>query len=460
MATGKKLWGGRFNQPTDKLVEAFTASIPFDKRLYSHDIDGSIAHCKMLVKQGIIPLKDGKKITAGLNDIRLDIEKGKFDFRLEDEDIHMAIEKALVNRIGEAGERLHTGRSRNDQVALDIRLYLREEEGKLIALVRRLKAVMEKLATAEVDTIMPGYTHLQKAQPVRLAHYFLAYREMLDRDEQRLGECLERIDVMPLGAAALAGTSLPLDRTYVAKILKFSKLSKNSMDAVSDRDFIAEFIFDCSLIMMHLSRFCEDLILWSSSEFDYVEISDAYTTGSSIMPQKKNPDVAELIRGKTGRVYGALIAILTLLKGIPMSYNRDLQEDKEHLFDTIDTVKGCLTVLTAMVENLGFNRGRMAEAAADGFSTATDFAEYLVKKGVPFRKAHEVVGRIVGDCIKKGKTLGNLQPQEFQKYHPAFSDNVTACLDIAKSVDSKNIPGATGKKPILKRLKEIEKSEK
>ncbi|MFB3926167.1 MAG: argininosuccinate lyase, partial [Syntrophales bacterium] len=322
MAASKKPWGGRFSKPTDELVEVFTASLPFDKRLYRHDIEGSIAHCRMLVRQGIISAREGKKIISGLNDIRKDIEAGKTEFSVDSEDIHMAVEKALVERIGETGGKLHTGRSRNDQVALDMRLFLRDEIRGILELTSVLKSAFLKTAKAEIDTILPGYTHLQKAQPVRLAHYLLSYWEMLDRDEERLQNCLERVNVMPLGAAALAGSGLPLDREYTARLLRFPKIAKNSMDAVSDRDFIAEFIFDAGLIMMHLSRFCEDLIVWGSGEFGFVEISDSFTTGSSIMPQKKNPDIAELIRGKTGRVYGNLVALLTVMKGLPMTYNR------------------------------------------------------------------------------------------------------------------------------------------
>ncbi len=460
MAKSKKPWGGRFSEPTDKLVEAFTASIPFDKRLYGADIEGSIAHCRMLVKQKILSSAEGEKIVSGLEAIRRDIERGRFDFALGDEDIHMAIEKALVARIGEAGEKLHTGRSRNDQVALDLRIYLREECSRILGLIGLLKGTLLKLAGEEIDTIMPGYTHLQKAQPVLLAHYFLAYREMLDRDETRLEQCRERIDVMPLGSAALAGTSLPLDRDYTARLLGFSKVSANSLDAVSDRDFVAELIFDCSLIMAHLSRFCEDMILWSSGEFGFIEISDAYTTGSSIMPQKKNPDVAELIRGKTGRVYGDLVTMLTVLKGLPMSYNRDLQEDKEPLFDTVDTVKGCLTVLNGMAGHIRFNRERMLEGASRGYATATDAAEYLVRKGVPFRKAHGIVGRIVADCIRSGRSLQELDLDTFRRYAREFGPDLKKVLNAAGSVNSRQTTGGTGRRAVLKRIKQIEKSSK
>jgi argininosuccinate lyase len=460
MAKTKKPWGGRFSEPTDKLVEVFTASIPFDKRLYGYDIEGSVAHCRMLVKQKILTAGEGKQIVSGLEAIRRDIGRGHFDFSLGHEDIHMAIEKALVTRIGEAGEKLHTGRSRNDQVALDLRMYVRDESVKILGLIGLLKSSLLKLAKEEIDTVMPGYTHLQKAQPVLLAHYFLAYHEMLDRDEARLKDSLERVEVMPLGAAALAGTSLPLDRNYTARLLGFAKVSANSMDSVSDRDFVAETIFVCSLVMAHMSRFCEDMILWSSGEFGFIEISDAYTTGSSIMPQKKNPDVAELIRGKTGRVYGDLVSILTILKGLPMSYNRDLQEDKEALFDAVDTVKGCLAVLNGMTGHIRFNRDRMLAEASKGFSTATDAAEYLVKKGVPFRKAHEIVGRIVADCIGSGRDLDGLDLETFRHYDPRFGTDLKKVLTVAGSVNSRTTAGGTAKKAVLKRIKEIEKSSK
>jgi len=410
MTTQKKPWGGRFQEPTDKDVEAFTASIHFDRRLYRQDIEGSIAHARMLASQKIITKKEEKAILAGLKTIGKDIEAGRFVFNPDDEDIHMAIEKSLISRIGKAGGKLHTGRSRNDQVSLDVRLYLRDEIRRILELLSIFKKSLTDLAKKEIKTIMPGYTHLQKAQPVLLSHHLLAYWEMIDRDEARLLDCQKRVNILPLGAAALAGTNLPIDRKQVADLLNFPAISENSMDTVSDRDFIAEFIFAICLIMMHLSRFCEDLILWSSSEFGFVEISDSFTTGSSIMPQKKNPDVAELVRGKTGRVYGHLVSLLTVLKGLPMTYNRDLQEDKEPLFDTVDTVKGCVKTLASMIRHLQFNRLRMREEAAKGFSTATDLAEYLVMKGVPFRESHGIVGRLVAYSIRSGKALHVLWP--------------------------------------------------
>ena len=456
MTTQKKPWGGRFQEPTDKDVEAFTASIHFDRRLYRQDIEGSIAHAKMLASQKIITKKEEKAILAGLKTIGKDIEAGRFVFNPDDEDIHMAIEKSLISRIGEAGGKLHTGRSRNDQVSLDVRLYLRDEIRRILELLSIFKKSLTDLAKKEIKTIMPGYTHLQKAQPVLLSHHLLAYWEMIDRDEARLLDCQKRVNILPLGAAALAGTNLPIDRKQVADLLNFPAISENSMDTVSDRDFIAEFIFATCLIMMHLSRFCEDLILWSSSEFGFVEISDSFTTGSSIMPQKKNPDVAELVRGKTGRVYGHLVSLLTVLKGLPMTYNRDLQEDKEPLFDTVDTVKGCVKTLASMIRHLQFNRLRMREEAAKGFSTATDLAEYLVMKGVPFRESHGIVGRLVAYSIRSGKALHDLTLSEYRKFYQGFDEDIFACLKVENAVNAKKSLGGTAEKIVRKRLAEIE----
>jgi len=354
------------------------------------------------------------------------------------------------------GGKLHTARSRNDQISLDMRLYLRDEVKNVLDLIADLQTALVRVARREIDTILPGYTHLQKAQPVLLAHYLLAYWEMLDRDAQRLGECRERINVMPLGSAALAGTGFPINREYVAEMLDFPRISRNSMDAVSDRDFVAEFIFDASLLMMHMSRFCEDLILWSGGEFGFVAISDAFTTGSSIMPQKKNPDVAELIRGKTGRVYGDLMAILTVMKGLPMTYDRDLQEDKEPLFDAVDTVKASLAVLADMTENLTFNRDRMLEAAAGGFSTATDVADYLVMKGIPFREAHGVVGRLVGYCIEKQKDMCALAIEEIRLFWKDADTDIYAYMDVAGSIGARSSFGGTAREAVLKRIEEIE----
>jgi len=456
----KKLWGGRFREPTNKMVEAFTASIEVDRRLYRYDIEGSIAHAKMLAKQKIITKKDEKVILRTLRDILKDIEKGRIVFHHEDEDIHMAIEKILIARAPEEGGKLHAGRSRNDQVSLDLRLYLREEIEKAINLVAALKSQLIIQAKTEMGTIMPGYTHLQKAQPVLLSHYLLAYWEMLDRDEQRLRECFKRVNVMPLGSAALAGTSLPIDRAYTARVLKFPEMSCNSMDAVSDRDYVAEFIFVASLIMMHMSRFCEDMILWSTDEFNFLEISDAFTTGSSIMPQKKNPDAAELIRGKTGRVYGNLVALLTLMKGLPMTYNRDLQEDKEPLFDTVDSLKGCLGIMPEMIKNLRFNRERMQKEASGGFSAATDVAEYLVMKGIPFRESHGIVGRLVAYCSEKNKGISDLTMKEFHRFHGAFEKDIFDRITLKNVVNARKSIGGTSEKMVLMRIREIEGKKK
>ncbi len=454
----KKPWGGRFREATDSNVEAFTASIDFDRRLYRHDIAGSIAHAKMLCKQGILSISEEKDIVKGLKTILSDIENGSFSFRPEDEDIHMAIEKVLIERIGAAGEKLHAGRSRNDQVNLDMRLYLREEIRETIALLKDLKQSLLSLANQECETIMPGYTHMQKAQPVLLAQYFLAFVAMFARDEERLKDGLKRVNVMPLGAAALAGSSLPLDRLYTAGLLKFPAITTNSMDTVSDRDFIAEYIFAASLMMMHMSRLCEDLIIWSSSEFNYIEISDSYTTGSSIMPQKKNPDVAELIRGKTGRVYGNLMSILTILKGLPMTYNRDMQEDKEALFDSVDTLKACLTILSGMVCHISFNRPRMLQEAAGGFSTATDVADYLVMKGVPFRESHGIVGKLVDHCIRTSKALSDLTLREFRQFYKGFGQDVFLVLGASHSVNRKTTAGGTSEERVSEQIKTAEEA--
>ena len=457
MAIGKKPWSGRFQKPTAGNVEKFTSSIHYDRRLYPYDIEGSIAHATMLAGQKIISKNESAKIVSALKNILKDIEKGKFKFNPADEDIHMAIEKELISRIGETGGKLHSARSRNDQIVLDVRLFLRAEIKMIIGLVNALQRQLIKLAKREIKTMMPGYTHMQKAQPVLLSHYFLAFVEMFARDVQRLNECGNRLNVLPLGAAALAGTSLPIDRQRTAKILNFPAVSNNSMDTVADRDFVAEFILAASLVMMHLSRFCEDLILWSSGEFGFVEISDAYTTGSSIMPQKKNPDVAELIRGKTARVYGDLFAILTLLKGLPMTYNRDLQEDKERLFDAVDTVKDCLSIFTEMIDHTKFNAAKMRQAAQGGFSTATDIAEYLVGKGIPFRRSHEIVGKIVAYCLQNKKELENLTLKEYQKFYEGFTDDIQSIIKLERSVNSRKHTGGTATTAVLKRISEFEK---
>jgi len=458
MAIGKKPWGGRFQKSTAPNVEKFTSSIHYDQRLYPYDIEGSVAHATMLAKQNIISKNEAAKIVSALKNILKDIEKEKFKFSPADEDIHMAIERELISRIGEIGGKLHSARSRNDQIVLDVRLFLRTEIEIIISLVNALQMQLAGLAKREIKTIMPGYTHMQKAQPVLLSHYFLAFAEMFKRDVQRLNDCRNRLNVLPLGAAALAGTGLPIDREWTADILDFPEVSKNSMDTVADRDFVAEFIFSASLLMMHLSRFCEDLVLWSSDEFGFVEISDAYTTGSSIMPQKKNPDVAELVRGKTARVYGDLFAIMTLLKGLPMAYNRDLQEDKEPLFDAVDTVKDCLAIFTEMINHTKFNAERMYMAAEEGFCTATDVAEYLVGRGMPFRRAHEIVGKIVAYCLKNKKELKNLTLKEYQIFYHGFTEDIKNIIKLEQAVNSRKHTGGTATSSVLKRIKEFEKS--
>ncbi len=457
MAESKKPWAGRFQEVTAKSVEKFTCSLHYDSRLYHFDIEGSIAHATMLADSGIISRKEAAAIVRGLKSILRDIEKGRFVFDAADEDIHMAIEKELIQRIGEAGGKLHTARSRNDQIALDVRLFLRAEIDSICRLITSLLKQLVKQAKSEISTIMPGYTHMQKAQPVLLSHYLLAFAEMFSRDKQRLDDCKTRLNVMPLGAAALAGTGLPIDRHRTAELLNFPKVSKNSMDTVADRDYIAEFIFTASLAMMHLSRFCEDLVLWSSDEFGFAEISDAYTTGSSIMPQKKNPDIAELIRGKTARVYGDLFTILTLIKGLPMTYNRDLQEDKEPLFDAVDTVKDCLAIFTEMLAHTKFNAAKMYQAAGGGFSTATDVAEYLVEIGVPFRRAHEIVGNIVAHSVKNNKTLEELRFSDYQTFYAGFKADIVSRIKLENSVNARMHLGGTAQTAVKERIREFEK---
>ncbi|HOJ81451.1 MAG TPA: argininosuccinate lyase, partial [Clostridiales bacterium] len=394
-----KLWGGRFTANTDKAVDDFHSSIRFDSRMYRQDIAGSIAHAEMLGKVGVISAEEAELICSTLREILSDIENGKVHFETEAEDIHMNIEKILIERIGDTGKKLHTGRSRNDQVALDLRMYLKDEVRAIRSMLLELLSVLLDISEKNTDTIMPGYTHLQRAQPITLAHHMMAYFQMFRRDTGRLEDCYARMDVMPLGSGALAGTTYPLDRNFVAEKLGFTAITENSLDGVSDRDFVIELASCLSITMMHLSRFCEELILWSSAEFSFIEMDDAYSTGSSIMPQKKNPDVAELIRGKTGRVYGSLIALLTMMKSLPLAYNKDMQEDKEAIFDAVDTVKACLPVFTKMLSTLKIKREAMYRAACGGFTNATDLADYLVKKGIPFRSAHEIVGKMVLYCI-------------------------------------------------------------
>lgn len=439
-----KAWGGRFQKETAPLMDDFHSSIHFDYRLAEEDIRGSIAHAKMLCDVGVITRSEADTIIIGLKRILEKVKAGQISWDPSAEDIHMNVEQLLIQEIGELGKKLHTARSRNDQVALDTRLYLRTEISALQTIFQDLFKVLLKLAEREQATIMPGYTHLQRAQPVLLGHHLLAYFEMFRRDYERLEDCLKRVLISPLGSGALAGTGIPIDREKVAAELGFSGITSNSIDGVSDRDFVIEFISAASLIMMHLSRFCEELVLWSSMEFGFVEMDDAYSTGSSIMPQKKNPDVAELIRGKTGRVYGNLMAILTVMKGLPLAYNKDMQEDKEALFDTVDTVKGCLTIFIPMLDTLSFNRARMLEATKDGFLNATDLADYLVKKGLPFRTAHAVVGKLVKYCLEKGKRLEDLSLKEFQRASSLIGEDIYQFLKIEKVVEVRNSAGGTG----------------
>ncbi len=438
-----KLWGGRFTKNTDRLVEDFHSSISFDQRLYRYDIAGSIAHARMLGETGIIEPAEAHAIITGLQELLAEIEAGKIQFSVDAEDIHMNIETLLTAKIGPVGKKLHTARSRNDQVALDTRLLLKDEIRRTQELLLGLLDVLVNLADKHKDTIMPGYTHLQLAQPITLGHHLLAYAEMFKRDFERLEDCYERTNVMPLGSGALAGTTFPLNRQMVAEELGFARVSENSLDSVSDRDYIIEFLAAASLIMMHLSRFCEEIILWASNEFAFVEIDDAYSTGSSIMPQKKNPDVAELIRGKTGRVYGNLMSLLTVMKGLPLAYNKDMQEDKEALFDSIDTIQKCLLTFTPMLETLIFRQEKMYEAARKGFSNATDLADYLVRKGLSFRDAHHVVGALVRYCLSQGKALEDLSLEEFRKGCLVVQED--SCLfiqdDVYEALKLENVVG-------------------
>ena len=438
-----KMWGGRFAEGTAASVEAFTASIHFDARLYRHDIAGSRAHARMLARQGLISEAECAQILVGLAEIEGEIERGEFVFRPELEDIHMNIEKSLAERIGPAGEKLHTARSRNDQVALDLRLYLREESRRIMALLAELQGAFVELARRYRQTVMPGYTHLQRAQPVLVAHHMLAYYEMFGRDRARLADGLKRINVLPLGAAALAGTGLPIDRQFVAEQLDFPAVSANSMDTVADRDFVIEFAAAAALIQVHLSRLAEELVLWSSEEFSFVTLPDAFCTGSSIMPQKKNPDVPELIRGKSGRVIGHLVALLTLLKGLPLTYNRDLQEDKEPVFDTVDTVAASLALAAELLAGMRFNEEKLAAALNRGCMTATDLADYLVRKQVPFRQAHAIVGRAVAYALEQGRDVGELSLIELRRFAEIIEDDVFAVLSVPGSVASRRSWGGT-----------------
>jgi len=456
--TMKKLWAGRFREKTSKIADSFTESISFDYRLWTYDIQGSIAHAKMLGKQGIIPRKDSEKIVWGLEEIAKEIAARKFIFREDLEDIHMNIETALISKIGDVGRKLHTARSRNDQVALDLRLYLRSQVQEIVTLIKQFQRTLLTSASKYINALMPGYTHMQRAQPVLLSHHLLAYVEMFQRDVGRMMTVYENANQMPLGSCALAGTTLSVDRQYVAQLLGFDSISQNSIDAVSDRDFAIEFLSASALLIMHLSRLAEELILWSSEEFKFIELPDAFTTGSSIMPQKKNPDVAELIRGKTGRVYGNLIALLTVMKGLPLSYNRDLQEDKLPVFDTVDTIKSCLVVLNEMFPGIAFHTERMRETAGDAYSTATDIAEYLVKKGIPFRHAHEITGRIVLSCITNEKRLDQLTLKELRTFSPLISSDIFSVLRPEESVRNRKSEGGTAPDEVKKQIKRLKKT--
>ena len=451
-----KLWAGRFQKETDTLVNDFNASINFDARLYRQDITGSIAHATMLGEQGIISQEDAQAIINGLKAILSDIEGGGVEFSLENEDIHMNIETILTQRIGEAGKRLHTGRSRNDQVAVDFRLYLKEEIGKIIGLLLDLEEVLISKAEGNLDAVMPGYTHLQRAQPTTFAHYMMAYANMIRRDITRFEDCLERMDECPLGAGALATSSYPIDRQRTAALLGFQKPTENSLDSVSDRDYAIEFLSACSVCMMHLSRFSEEIILWCSWEFKFVDLDDAYSTGSSIMPQKKNPDVAELVRGKTGRIYGDLITLLTVMKGLPLAYNKDMQEDKEPVFDAVDTIEMCIPVFGAMLNTLTVRPKNMAKAAAGGFINATDCADYLTKKGMPFREAYMIVGRLVNLCIKNHETLDTLTLRDFRAISELFDEGVYEAMALKNCVNGRKVYGGPSREAVTKQIQLIE----
>ena len=452
-----KLWAGRFQKETDTLVNDFNSSIIFDQRMYKQDIQGSLAHATMLGRQGIITKEEADDIVNGLQAILQDIEGGNVEFSMENEDIHMNIEAMLTQRIGPDGKRLHTGRSRNDQVAVDFRLYVKSEIPKIIGMLLDLEKVLTEKAKANTETVMPGYTHMQRAQPTTFAHYMMAYANMIRRDITRLEDCLERMDECPLGAGALATSSYPIDREFTAHALGFKKPTENSMDSVSDRDFAIEFLSACSILMMHLSRFSEEIILWCSWEFKFVEMDDAYSTGSSIMPQKKNPDVAELVRGKTGRVYGSLITLLTVMKGLPLAYNKDMQEDKEPVFDAIDTVELCIPVFSAMLKTMTVLPKNMRKAASGGFINATDCADYLTRKGMPFREAYMIVGRLVNNCLKSGDTLDTLTLRDFRAVSNLFDGDIYDALALKTCVNERKVMGGPAEQEVLRQIAYIEK---
>jgi len=438
-----KIWDGRFAEKTDRSVEIFTSSIEFDRRLYPYDIQGSIAHCRMLAKTGIITEDDAAALVQGLGQIKRELDRNEFIFDDGLEDIHMHIETRLVEKVGKVAFKLHTARSRNDQVALDVRMLLRDEIRHVLRWLLDIRGVLVDLAAANIDVVLPGYTHLQRAQPVLLGHYWMAYYEMFARDSERLNECLQRVNIMPLGAAALAGTTYAIDRAYTAKLLDFPRVSVNSIDTVSDRDFIIEFLASASICMVHLSRMAEELVLWSSSEFGFIALSDAFATGSSIMPQKKNPDVPELVRGKSGRVFGGLMAMLTMMKSLPLSYNRDLQEDKLALFDSIDTLKACLEIFTRMLPKVRINRKNMQAATRTGFLNATDMADYLVTKGIPFREAHNCVGQAVSYALGKDKELQDLTLDELKDFSKVIKKDIYEILSTDAMIERRNVTGGT-----------------
>ena len=441
-----QLWGGRFTKETDQLVYNFNASITFDQKFYKQDIEGSIAHVTMLAKQGILTSQERDDIVKTLKEISDDVENGKLEITSEYEDIHSFVEANLIDRLGDTGKKLHTGRSRNDQVALDMRLYTREEVLHTDELLKELLETILKIMEENTETIMPGFTHLQKAQPITLAHHMGAYFEMFRRDRSRLHDIYERMNYCPLGSGALAGTTYPLDREYTAELLGFYGPTLNSMDGVSDRDYLIEYLSACATIMMHLSRFSEEIIIWNTNEYQFVELDDAYSTGSSIMPQKKNPDIAELVRGKTGRVYGALMSLLTTMKGLPLAYNKDMQEDKELSFDAMDTVKGCIALFTGMLATMKFNKDKMRASANNGFTNATDAADYLVKHGVPFRDAHGIIGRIVLYCIERGIAIDDMSLEELKAICPVFEEDIYQEISMETCVNNRLTVGAPGKK--------------
>jgi len=452
-----KLWGGRFTKETNQLVHNFNASIGFDQKFYKQDIQGSIAHVTMLAAKGILTEEEKNCIVNGLTGILNDMENGSLIIDGEHEDIHSFVEAHLIERIGDVGKKLHTGRSRNDQVALDMKLYTRDEVKEIDALLKDLLQELYQIMKENTDTFMPGFTHLQKAQPITLAHHMGAYFEMFKRDRSRMHDIYDRMNYCPLGSGALAGTTYPLDRSLTASLLGFAGPTRNSMDSVADRDYLIEFLSACSTIMMHLSRFCEEIIIWNTNEYQFVDIDDSYSTGSSIMPQKKNPDIAELIRGKTGRVYGALISILTTMKGLPLAYNKDMQEDKELTFDAIDTVKGCILLFTGMLASIKFNKDRMEASAKNGFTNATDAADYLVNHGVPFRDAHGIVGQLVLYCIEKDIALDDMTLEEFQSISPVFEKDIYEAISMKNCVEKRNTIGAPGTEAMAEVLKEYEK---